>query len=197
MKKLRKEESREKMEADDSQVPAKINLPSESYILNGRDKVQIHKQNIEVLKTMSEKEILEEREKLLTTMDPAIVAFLKSRRKELEATTSAAPIAELNEAGNDVKVEEIEASAELLNQPEADKWINFHSVETNKLAWMKNIEIPKDDIKDKYEARFDFAGWLLPFTTSEIDEKNRILYHHGEEPGRPGYTLQELFQLAR
>lgn len=31
----------------------------------------------------------------------------------------------------------------------------------------------------------------------EIDEKSRILYHHGDEAGRPGYTLQELFQLCR
>lgn len=45
--------------------------------------------------------------------------------------------------------------------------------------------------------RFDFEGWLLPYTDSDINEKNRVLYHHGSEPERPGYTLQELFQLAR
>lgn len=31
----------------------------------------------------------------------------------------------------------------------------------------------------------------------DINEKNRALYHHGDEPDRPGYTLQELFQLSR
>lgn len=30
-----------------------------------------------------------------------------------------------------------------------------------------------------------------------MSESTRVLYHHGEEPNRLGYTLQELFQLAR
>lgn len=48
-----------------------------------------------------------------------------------------------------------------------------------------------------FNFRFDFDGWLLPYTEPQINENNRSLYHHGEEPGRPGYTLQELFQLSR
>lgn len=190
MKKIKKtEEQPEKMEIAESSAKVQINLPSESIILSGRDRDQIHQQNLDILKTMSEQEIIEEREKLMATMDPAIVAFLKTKRKELETTqTQPPPITEKH----DIKIEEIE----LLKQPEADKWIHFDSIETSKLAWMKTIEIPKNT-SDSYEARFDFAGWLLPYSASEINENNRILYHHGEEPGRPGYTLQELFQLAR
>lgn len=52
-------------------------------------------------------------------------------------------------------------------------------------------------LNDYVKIRFDFSGWLLPYIDGEINEKNRILYHHGEEPERPGYTLQELFQLCR
>jgi hypothetical protein len=37
----------------------------------------------------------------------------------------------------------------------------------------------------------------MPYRENEITEKSRVLYHHGEEAGRPGYTLQEFFQLAR
>lgn len=202
MKKIKRDEPQEeKMEINDSNTKDKImiNLPGESFILSGRDKEQIHKQNVELLKTMSEQEILEEKQKLMASMDPAIVAFLKSKRKEMEATatTSLTPIAELNEAGRDIKIEELAASSELLQQPEADKWIHFNNIEMNKLAWMKDVDIPKLQKDDKYEARFDFSGWLMPFCAPEINEKNRILYHHGEEPGRPGYTLQELLQLAR
>lgn len=36
----------------------------------------------------------------------------------------------------------------------------------------------------------------MPYT-QEISEKSRVLHHHGEDPARPGYTLQELFQLSR
>lgn len=206
MKKFKKNDVQEptkfeKMDADDERSAKNtvINLPSKSYILSGRDKEQIHKQNVELLKAMSEKEIVEEREKLMTTMDPAIVAFLKSKRKEIveaKTQTSVSTISDLNEAGKEIKIEEIKAFSALLQQPEADKWIHFDTVETNKLAWMKDVDIPKKQ-EDQYEARFDFAGWLMPFSQPELNEKNRILYHHGEEPGRPGYTLQELFQLAR
>lgn len=44
--------------------------------------------------------------------------------------------------------------------------------------------------------RFDFAGSLLPYNSEEISVKVG-LHHHGEEPDRPGYTLDELLTLAR
>ena len=28
--------------------------------------------------------------------------------------------------------------------------------------------------------RFDFEGWLLPYSEQEITEKSRVLYHHGD-----------------
>lgn len=42
---------------------------------------------------------------------------------------------------------------------------------------------------------FDFAGALLEY----VPEGNqpRELYHHGEEPHRPGYSMKELFKLTR
>ncbi|KAJ8961047.1 hypothetical protein NQ314_005976 [Rhamnusium bicolor] len=172
-------------------------LPSQSYILTGSDREQIHEENVNVLKNMSEQEILEEREKLLATMDPAIVAFLKSRRKNEIIESRTPTIKEQNDAAEDMDIEEIETPVELLTQPSAEKWLNFDTIETNKLAWMKSVDIPKIDKSKQFEARFDFEGWLLPYSEPEINEKNRILYHHGEDPGRPGYTLQELFQLSR
>lgn len=37
---------------------------------------------------------------------------------------------------------------------------------------------------------------LLPFVDDKLDVR-KGLHHHGEEPERPGYTLQELIQLSR
>ncbi|XP_028143373.1 RNA polymerase II-associated protein 1 isoform X1 [Diabrotica virgifera virgifera] len=172
------------------------NLPTQSYLLTGKDSGQIHEENLNLLKNMSEEEIVEEREKLLSMMDPAIVQYLKSRRKQVPVETRNLPISEQNKAADDFNFEEIETTSEILNQPAAEKWLNFDIIETNKLAWMKNIDIPKLKA-EKFEARFDSGGWILPYSQSEITEKDRILYHHGEEPGRPGYTLQELIQLSR
>ncbi|KAJ8946888.1 hypothetical protein NQ318_008244 [Aromia moschata] len=175
----------------------KVELPTQSYVLSGSDSRDIHEENLNIMKSMSEEEIREEREKLIATMDPAIVAFLKSRRKKEINENRNPTIKEQNEAASDINIEEIQTPSELLKQPSAEKWLNFDIIETNKLAWMKDMDVPKVDKSKQFEARFDFDGWLLPYSEPEINEKNRILYHHGEEAGRPGYTLQELFQLSR
>ncbi|XP_023028847.1 RNA polymerase II-associated protein 1 isoform X2 [Leptinotarsa decemlineata] len=172
-------------------------LPSESYVVTGSDSKQIHEENVNLMKTMSEKEILEEREKLIATMDPAILSYLKSRRKKEKVETRNPTIKEQNEIAENIDIADIETPSDVLAQPKAEKWLNFDVIETNKLAWMKNIDIPKLKKSEQFEARFDFEGWLMPYSENDINEKNRILYHHGDEPGRPGYTLQELFQLSR
>ena len=40
------------------------------------------------------------------------------------------------------------------------------------------------------------SGILLPFNDEKISV-DKGLHHHGEEPERPGYSLQELLQLSR
>lgn len=129
------------------------NLPNKSFILTGSDSNQIHQENLDLMKQMTEAEIIEEREKLIATMDPAIVAYLKSKRKREVQENRNPTIKEQNEAADDIIVEEIETTADLLTQPKSEKWLNFDTVETNKLAWMKNIDIPKIIKSEKYEAR--------------------------------------------
>jgi len=41
-----------------------------------------------------------------------------------------------------------------------------------------------------------FPGMLLPYAVDKINV-TQALHHHGEEPERPGYTLQELLKLSR
>lgn len=162
-------------------------------------KEEIHLENLEKMNKMTPEEILEEREKLMSTLDPAIIAFLKSKRHHTQpkVETRQPSIAEQNQPENEISIEEISPAKDILSQPNSDKWINFDLLEGNKLAWMKDMPKPVLKKDEKYEARFDFGGWLLPYTQESINDENRILYHHGEEPARPGYTLQELFQLCR
>lgn len=131
----------------------KPNLPLKSYILSGSDSAQIHEENLNVMKNMTEDEIREEREKLIETLDPAILAYLKSRRKNEVLQNRNPTIKEQNEAAAHVKMEEIETASEILGQPKAEKWLNFDVVEINKLAWMKDIDIPKLKKSEKFEAR--------------------------------------------
>jgi len=47
-----------------------------------------------------------------------------------------------------------------------------------------------------FQPRFDFSGNLLPFVNEDISIRSG-LHHHGEEPNRPGYSLDELMTLCR
>lgn len=128
-------------------------FPTQSYILSGADSKQIHEENVNIIKSLSEKEIMEEREKLMSTMDPALIAFLKTRRSKEVLQNRNPTIKEQNEAAEDIQIEDIEPAKEILTEPKAENWLNFDVVETNKLAWMKNVDIPKIKATEKFEAR--------------------------------------------
>lgn len=69
-------------------------------------------------------------------------------------------------------------------------------LEEDKLKWIEDIK-PTENLKtnlEVYNARFDFEGNLLDYKETV---KTEGLYHHGEEPDRPGYTIQELLHLSR
>lgn len=129
------------------------NIPNQSFILSGIDKDSIHQENIDILCKMTEEKIVKEQNQLLESMDPAIVAFLRAKRSTKENIIPAKPsIAEQNKF-NDLKLKDIEIPNEILTQQDTEKWLNFDVVETNKLAWMKDIKIAKIQKNSKFEAR--------------------------------------------
>lgn len=94
------------------------------------------------------------------------------------------------------------ATLDILQDPNYANWPNFDIVEPAKLQWMRDVnqKLPLLKPGETFEARFDWKGVLLPYAPSDapaepIDE--RELYLHGDDAQRPGYTLQELFRLAR
>lgn len=117
---------------------------------------QIHEENVAKLSDMSPQEILEAREQLLSTTDPAIVRYLRSRRKKQDPVGGAfrdAAVSEQNEAAQGVDLREMAAPLELVSHPQAQKWLHFDSVEPAKLLWMKDLEVAKIKKEESYEAR--------------------------------------------
>lgn len=187
----------------------------------------VHKQNIEILSKMTQEDILAERQNILQTigifiidfsnnviffLDPSLVALLANRRlkksdksmvntctEQLQPDTSSQNFKDVLDDSN--------AASDLISRCLSEKWINFDIVEKDKLEWMRDIPelIKKLKPGEKFEARFDWKGVLLPYSgESIVDNANQLiekdereLYLHGDEPHRPGYTLQELFRLAR
>nr|XP_033335290.1 RNA polymerase II-associated protein 1 [Megalopta genalis] len=87
-------------------------------------------------------------------------------------------------------------SAELLEQAKKKGWVHMDSLEPVKLKWMEDVPAQSQEEPATYTARFDFNGILLPYTDENVSPE-KGLHHHGEEPDRPGYSLQELLQLSR
>ncbi|XP_076033905.1 RNA polymerase II-associated protein 1 isoform X2 [Oratosquilla oratoria] len=95
----------------------------------------------------------------------------------------------------DIEVMEIESILPI-SPIEAKKWVNMDKVELEKLKWLSDIPSPKPlKSNEGFVARFNFEGDLLPYD-AQVSVKQG-LHHHGEEPGRAGYTLDELFILMR
>ncbi|XP_017882607.1 RNA polymerase II-associated protein 1 isoform X1 [Ceratina calcarata] len=90
-------------------------------------------------------------------------------------------------------------SVELMEQAKKKGWVHMDFLEPEKLKWMEDIPTEKKDEPapdEPYNARFNFDGVLLAYRDETVPiEKG--LHHHGEEPERPGYSLQELLQLSR
>lgn len=174
---------------------------------------ELHEENLKLLAQMKEEQIMEERKKLLESMDPSLVALLTKKRqqKAKELNESSSKPNELVQQRTNVNAESVLADSnpalELLEQSNKENWLHFNVIESDKLAWMRDIpaEVAKLKPGQTFEARFDWKGVLLPYSENDLKSSNkylqekdeRELYLHGEEPQRPGYTLQELFRLAR
>ncbi|XP_059143141.1 RNA polymerase II-associated protein 1-like [Physella acuta] len=161
----------------------------------------IHEENVQKLSSMSEAEILDEQQKLLKMIDPKLVEFLRAKRKAKEEQGRQA--GDVPEQARTFSVQKEKRKQLKKADPELDlpvkpdkNWVHMTTVEKDKLEWMKDLPPPSSlSSETGRAARFDFKGNLLPV---DVDlPVNMGLHHHGEEPERAGYTLEELFQLAR
>lgn len=179
---------------------SKLDFGMESRMVESADAAKIHKENTEYLEKMGEQKILEERNRLLSMMDPSLVQFLKEKRKtklpKLEESTSTD--VEMKETKE--KVETLPA-IDVLKDENSKNWLHFVVIEPAKLEWMRDLPKNMPELKpgEQYEARFDWKGVLLPFQQKEDDTTvaSSDLFLHGDDSHRPGYTMQELFRLAR
>ncbi|XP_066939615.1 RNA polymerase II-associated protein 1 isoform X1 [Macrobrachium rosenbergii] len=102
---------------------------------------------------------------------------------------------EMKEVPGD-EIAELEKMGIPISLSEAKKWFQMSQVEVEKLKALTDMPAPKP-LKDQegFVARFDFEGNILPYDkdVSHLE----ALHHHGEEAGRPGYSLDEIFIFCR
>uniref|UniRef100_A0A7N5ZQL4 RNA polymerase II associated protein 1 n=1 Tax=Anabas testudineus TaxID=64144 RepID=A0A7N5ZQL4_ANATE len=164
---------------------------------------RIHRENQAKLQAMSESEIIEEQKKLLSQLDSRLVEFVRSRKAQSvlsSASSSKQPEGSFPLVNRD---SDSSSAAALFQKPKEDlpvkpqkEWVHMDKLEPEKLEWMRDLPAPRrKGTKKAMQARFDFAGNLIPPT--EDLPTHLGLHHHGEEPERAGYSLQELFLLSR
>ena len=190
-----------------SEHSADINISSfgsGSRILTGsglersEDIASLHEDNLQTLKQMTEEQILEEKEKLIKTLDPSLLTFLNNRKKSPAVEQPASPCVEEGESGQTTDTQEM-----LTELPGPDpvsvsgltEYPGMSRVETEKLAWQGELPPIQPGQLTGLSARFGFDGSLLP-ADSEVPV-TAGLHHHGEEQERPGYSLEEMMILCR
>ncbi|KAL4656489.1 RNA polymerase II-associated protein 1 isoform X1 [Arapaima gigas] len=171
---------------------------------------KIHKENEARLHGMSQSEILEEQKRLLAQLDPQLVDFVRSHKKQRSLPSTAAPFSAQEEHCSSeqvfLEVDMQQEETDLSSAPPvtADKlpiklekgWLHMDKLEPEKLEWMGDLPAPqKRRTKKAMRARFNFDGVLIPPT--EDLPIHLGLHHHGDEPELAGYSLQELFLLSR
>lgn len=157
-----------------------------------------HEENMKILQNMTPEEILEEQQKLIKSMDPKILEFVRSKNKQKKVQFKSEQTEPKSKESKPLP--DNFPILDFLKEDSAKNWIHFDMLEPEKLAWTQDIEKTFDKLKpgQTYEARFDWKGFLLPFMDNDEKVKDdRELYLHGDDPHRPGYSLQELFRLAR
>ncbi|XP_020569360.1 RNA polymerase II-associated protein 1 isoform X1 [Oryzias latipes] len=184
-------------------------------VLDGStETLRIHMENQAKLRVMSQSEILEEQKKLLSQLDPRLVEFVRSHKAQsVQSEETNKKEDALEKAGGppssgpvfycerSMEEEEPQPPSAIITEVELPvkpqkEWVHMDKLEPEKLEWMKDLPPPRKKGTEKaMQARFDFAGTLMPPT--EDLPTHLGLHHHGEEPERAGYSLQELFLLSR
>lgn len=169
---------------------------------------------------MSQQELDDAREEIMSTLSPESIALLmkglKSKNngpKEETSTTTATK----KKVSFEPHVEKVDDDKEDLLQMKKQYFADV-PMENDKLAWMdnrfltpeirkqeaqrlkeleeENNESEASEVEKVYrKVRFDLQGRIIDNTVDIPRHKG--LHHHGDEPEKAGYTLAELFYLVR
>ena len=159
-------------------------------VLGETEANKIHQENVQKLSLMKKEDILREQQQLLQNLDPKIIAFLKHKQTASISKEVAEKLTAVKMETESEKEPEIREIQELTNST----WVHMDKIEKEKVRWMSALPPIKEIPGTSFQARFDFNGLLLA-AKADLPETT-ALYHHGEEPERAGYSVNELMLLS-
>ena len=160
---------------------------------SGNDVASLHEENLQTLRTMTEEEILEEKEKLVKAMDPTLLNFLKNRKKSSAVSVQPEVVPKPSAPAHAAVAKDEESDCVAGVTP--GQYPGMERVETEKLEWQGELPAIKHGQLAGLGARFGFDGSLLS-PDSEVPV-TAGLHHHGQDQEHPGYTVEEMMILCR
>lgn len=171
---------------------------------------EVDAENAAKLVNLSADEITELQQEIVSSIDPKLVARLKQRgaarmnkkspnsEKQDNATNANTPVTRVNPnevidlANRGFVYDTLTGDVSNTNRKE----LLAEQLERDKTRWMtpvtqKDASMTDDNRPEHW--RYDFAGQRV--TRVSAAQYDPSLYHHGDQPDIPGYTLQELSQL--
>ena len=168
---------------------------------------RIREENQKVIESMTREELETMRAEILQKLDPKIVQFLKSKefkfRRDIASEQNLKNDKTLSECNDSIakpNIEDIKDKIPIsLDEVKLKKYVHMDVIENDKLNWMGDIDNGKTKPSSKinFSARFNFEGELVVDSEEKETDVHLGLHHHGEEPDRPGYTINELFMYLQ
>lgn len=168
----------------------------------------IHEANIDAINSMTSQEIMQKQQEIYENLPDSMLKFLKTRALErnqfkennvpLPPSNSTADVKGLQETVSTIHFDESNTKI----KPFIEEWVPPDMVELEKLSWISSVDEGSGTSTDKKKSaismlRFDFKGFPIDSESKPDIPLSAGLHHHGDDPQKAGYTIQEILYLCR
>ncbi len=172
---------------------------------------EVDAENTAKLGNLSAAEISEMQQEIFSSIDPKLVARLKQRgaarmnklpNLEKQEASPNTPMTRVNPhevidlANKGFVYDTRDTLTPVVSNIDQDEPLTAEQLEREKTQWMTPVtaDTSMTDVTSRpAHWRYDFAGHRV--TSASAEQYDPSLYHHGDQPELPGYTLQELLHL--
>ena len=138
------------------------------------------------INNMSLADIQQAQAELQAALSPKLLARFKCK-----PAAAAVEVVQEEQApvSSNIPLQEIESEDQLV-----DELHKLKDGEALKVQWMSDVQ---EETTSSSAIRIDFDGHILTGGTSNSSAHSSGLYHHGQNPTEPGYTMEELVLLSQ
>eukprot|EP00842_Homolaphlyctis_polyrhiza_P005389 jgi/Hompol1/5851/HPOL_001022-RA len=181
---------------------------------------EISLENDRKIAKLSPEEIQELQQEIMLKLDPTMISFLQNRSTGKHTQAS---VSQKTAASDEDSMAVDSSPADATQQPEKavsndpfaeiDQFIDPSTAQPEKLQWMLDTyeqtaptnttteTLPADSLPPGFvepsRFRFDLKGNIIDPSNIDSRSTDTSLFHHGDEPNHPGYSIQELVHLSK